>query len=129
MIGIDTNVLVRAYLEDDKYQALEAQEFLSKASSNNKLFISSYALLEFVWVLKVKNFSREQIHQAAITLVTSENIVIGQRMVVLNALEKYTKGKADFGDYMILAEGEINKSYQVKTFDKEFSKELQTSSV
>jgi predicted nucleic-acid-binding protein len=32
MIGVDTNVLVRAYLEDDKEQAKEAQEFLSKAT-------------------------------------------------------------------------------------------------
>jgi predicted nucleic-acid-binding protein len=35
MIGVDTNVLVRAYLEDDKEQAKEAQEFLKKATKEN----------------------------------------------------------------------------------------------
>ena len=57
MIGVDTKVLVRAYLEDDKDQAKEAQEFLKNATKEKSLFISSYAILEFVWVLKVKKIT------------------------------------------------------------------------
>ncbi|WP_342268223.1 type II toxin-antitoxin system VapC family toxin [Candidatus Tisiphia endosymbiont of Empis tessellata] len=124
MIGVDTNVLVRAYLQDDQEQAKEAQEFLLKFTQENSLFISSYAILEFAWVLKVKGFSRDEIYQAIITLTDSTGIVIGQREVVLEALEKYVTGKADFGDYMILVEGEKNKSHKIKTFDKKLQKEL-----
>lgn len=124
MIGVDTNVLVRAYLQDDQEQAKEAQEFLLKITQENSLFISSYAILEFAWVLKVKGFSRDEIYQAIITLTDSTGIVIGQREVVLEALEKYIIGKADFGDYMILVEGEKNKSHKIKTFDKKLQKEL-----
>lgn len=124
MIGVDTNVLVRAYLQDDQEQAKEAQEFLLKFTQENSLFISSYAILEFAWVLKVKGFSRDEIYQAIITLTDSTGIVIGQKEVVLEALEKYVTGKADFGDYMILVEGEKNKSHKIKTFDKKLQKEL-----
>lgn len=124
MIGVDTNVLVRIYLEDDKEQAKNAQEFLLESTKKGELFISSYALLEFVWVLKGKGRNRQQIYEAVITIIDSSGVVVGQRSVVLAALEKYIKGKADFGDYMILAEGEKNSCYNLKTFDKKFQKEL-----
>lgn len=124
MIGIDTTILVRAYLEDNQEQAIAAQEFLSKATDKRKLFISSYAILEFVWVLKTKKFARKSIYEAVMALINSEGVIIGQRIVIINAIAKYIKGKADFGDYMILAEGELNNSYSIKTFDQEFLKEL-----
>jgi predicted nucleic-acid-binding protein len=125
MIGIDTNILVRAYLEDDEIQTKEAKAFLLKVTQDNLLFISSYTILEFAWVLKTKNYNRKAIYEAVIALADSIGATIGQRDIVLNALEKYIRGKADFGDYMILAEGEKNKSYELKTFDKALQKELQ----
>ncbi len=124
MIGIDTNILARAYLDDDEAQAKEAKDFLLANSQKKSLFISSYAVLEFAWVLKTKNYSRKEIYQAIIMLTDSSGVTIGQLDVVLEALEKYIKGKANFGDYMILAEGEKNKSYKFKTFDKAIQKEL-----
>jgi predicted nucleic-acid-binding protein len=123
MIGVDTNILVRAYLEDDPDQAEEAKEILLKCTQGKSLFISSYAILEFAWVLKTKNYSRREVYEAIIALTDSAGVIIGQRDVVLEALEKYIKGKADFGDYMILAEGEKNKSYEFKTFDKVIQRE------
>lgn len=127
MISADTNILARAFLEDDSVQSKEAQEFLEKDAKAGELFISSYAILEFVWVLKVKKFSREDIYEAVITLCDSTGITIGSRQVVLLALEKYKTGKADFGDYMIMAEGEDNKTLKVKTFDVILREELKTS--
>ncbi len=118
MISVDTNILVRAFLGDDEIQSSKAQKFIEIASSKKKLFISSYALLEFVWVLKVKKFTREEIYDAIINLIDAEGITIGQREVVLDAAEKYIKGKADFGDYMIMSEGEKRGAHEIKTFDK-----------
>ncbi len=124
MIGIDTNILVRAYLEDDDKQTEEAKDFLLEMAQKKSLFISSYAILEFAWVLKTKNYSRKNIYEAIISLTDSLGTFIGQRDVVLEALEKYIKGKADFGDYMILAEGSKYNSSSLKTFDKAIQKEL-----
>jgi predicted nucleic-acid-binding protein len=123
MIGIDTNILVRAFLEDDAVQAQTAQAFLK----NNSIFISSYAILEFAWVLKVKKFTRKEIYDAIITLVDSPRLTIGQREVTITALEKYIKGKADFGDYMILSEGEQYSTRNFVTFDKVVLNEIKTA--
>lgn len=57
-------------------------------------------------MLKVKKFTSQEIYEAILTLTDSPGITIGQREVVLSAVEKVYKGKADFCDYMILSEGE-----------------------
>lgn len=117
MIGIDTNILVRVFLEDDADQAEVAKKLMKAESKRNQLFISSYALLEFAWVLKVKKFTRKEIYEAIITLADSPGVTIGQREVVLLAAEKFCKGRADFGDYMIFSEGEKYGFKNLRTFD------------
>jgi predicted nucleic-acid-binding protein len=129
MLGVDTNILVRAFLEDDLEQAKKAQAFLKESSEKSKLFISSYAILEFVWVLKTRKFSRSDVYEAVITLTDSPGIMIGQRGVVLAAAEKYLKGKADFGDYMIMSEGEKNNCLYLKTFDQALLNETHLASI
>ena len=123
MIGIDTNILARAFLDDDARHSQAAKRFISSTAKLNKLFISSYAILEFAWVLKVKKFTRREIYEAIITLTDSPGITIGQREVVLAAAEKFVKGHADFGDYMIVAEGEYQGARTLKTFDQALLKE------
>lgn len=118
MIGVDTNILARVFLEDDLTQAKKAEKFLKDTAALGHLFISSYALLEFVWVLKMKKVPRSEIYEALITLTDSPGITIAQKEVVLNAAEKYRKGQADFGDYMIMAEGENHGSHKFATFDR-----------
>lgn len=118
MIGADTNILVRAVLDDEPKESNIAKKFLKKAATEKKLFISSYAILEMVWVLKVKKISRKDIYESVMDLLDSPGIIVGQREVVASALEKFIKGKADFGDYLILAEGEIFNVPRLASFDK-----------
>lgn len=124
MQSVDTNVLVRAFLEDDLVQASQAQTCLKQASDRNSLFISSYALLEFVWVLKVKKFTRTEIYNAVITLADASGTTLGRRSLILAAAEKYVKGQADFGDYMIIAESESQSVHHFKTFDQAILNEI-----
>lgn len=124
MISIDANILIRIFLEDDLAQAAKAKKIIKEALREGNVFISSYAIQEFVWVLKVKKINRKDIYEAVITLIDSPGIVTGQRDVVLSAAEKYYKGKAEFSDYMILSEGEKYGSKILKTFDKIFSAEI-----
>lgn len=123
MIGIDTNILARVFLEDDEQQSKLAQSFLENTAKTEGVFISSYALLEFVWVLKVKGFTRREIQKALVTLCDANGVHIGEKEIVLSAIEKYAKGIADFGDYMILSSGENNKTHKLKTFDLALLKE------
>lgn len=118
MIGIDTNLLVRAFLADHSVESKQAQDFIKRTTRRGILFISAYAILEMVWVLKTKKFNRQEIADVVLTLIDSPGIVIGQRATLISALEFYVKGKADFADYFIMAEGMENGAHQLATFDK-----------
>lgn len=118
LIGVDTNVLVRIFLEDHHQQQTIAQDFLSKMASKNRLFISSYVILELVWVLDINNKNKDQIIESIETILDTQGVTISQRSIVLVALEKYRTGKADFGDYMIAAAGEEDHVHLLATFDK-----------
>jgi len=122
MIGCDTNVLIYAVLDDHPDESKLAKQFLKKISDEKKLFISSYAILEMVWVLKVKKRTRREIYESVLDLLDSAGIVIGQREVIVDALEMYIKGKADFEDYLILAEGASHNAPWIASFDKDFCK-------
>lgn len=126
MIGIDTNILTRTFLEDDEIQSKAAQNFL-KNNAKHKTFISSYAILEFVWILKVKKFSRLEIYEAVINLIDNSGFVIGNQEIIISAAEKYIKGKAGFADYMIIAEGEVNSVNSFISFDKEIVREVKNA--
>ena len=123
MIGVDTNVLVRAVLEDDPKEASVAKKLLLQLADNKKLFISSYAILEMVWVLKVKGLSRQIIYEAVLDLMDSNGVVIGNREIITVAIQRYLKGKADFGDYLIISEGEFYDTPKLASFDKTLCKE------
>jgi predicted nucleic-acid-binding protein len=123
MTGVDTNILVRAVLEDSPEESALAKAFIKKACIQKNLFISCFAILEMVWVLKSQNRSRSQIAEAIWDLLDSPGIHVGNRTIVSKAVGKYIKGKADFGDYMILSEGELEGANLLVSFDKVFCKE------
>ena len=123
LIGVDTNILARTFLEDDPQQQDISQDFLSKMASKNRLFISSYVILELVWVLDINNKNKHQIIDAIETILDIQGVTISQRSIILVALEKYRTGKADFGDYMIAAAGEEDHVHLLATFDKRLTKD------
>lgn len=123
MIGVDTNVLVRAVLEDDLVESKLAKRLLKKLSSEKKLLITPHAILEMVWVLKVKKKTRQDIAQAVLVLLEAEGVVISSRDIIAMAIEWYRDGKADFGDYLILADSKANGASGVASFDKIFCKD------
>jgi predicted nucleic-acid-binding protein len=121
MINIDTNIIVRVFLADDKEQYEEAKKIFNQ---NNKFYISSYVLLEFVWVLKSKKYTRQEIYSFLSEIIEINNLVIGQKDLIVKSLARYKKGNADFSDYMIYEDGFINDAKTLKTFDKKLLNEL-----
>ncbi len=63
MIALDTNVLVRMLIEDDRRQARIIEETIARAEKNSvPVLILSEVLVETVWVLEsVYQCSREEI--------------------------------------------------------------------
>ena len=59
-----------------------------------------------------------------LSLTDSYGIIISQQDIVLETITKYLNGKADFGDYMIVVDGERNKTHKLKTFDMVLQREI-----
>ena len=83
MINIDTNIIVRLFLADDENQYKKAKDIFNQ---NCNFFISSFVLLEFVWVLKTKKYSRKEVYNAVSTLVELNNITGGNSQLFIHRL-------------------------------------------
>jgi predicted nucleic-acid-binding protein len=103
MRAIDTNVLVRAIVNDDAIQSARAAAFLSE----NEIFIPVTVMLELEWVLRSRyDFKPQVIAQAIIKITALENVVVGERAAVLSAANRAARGW-DFADglHVALSEG------------------------
>jgi predicted nucleic-acid-binding protein len=103
MRAIDTNVLVRAIVNDDAAQSAKAIAFLT----DNSVYIPVTVILELEWVLRSRyDFKPELIAQAIVKITALSNVVVGERAAVLSAANRAAKGW-DFADglHLALSEG------------------------
>lgn len=111
MIAIDTNVLLRHLLDDEKAQARKAHALIR---SGEKVLITDVVLAETVWTLKGKkyNANREDIIAVINSLFAEPYVEFENPQVVWAALNDYRKAKpvkvsgknniADFPDALII---------------------------
>lgn len=98
---VDTNVLVRAVVQDDRKQAEAASRLLRRAES---IVVSLMSLCEFVWVLRrVYSFGRRDIAGALRALLDTRNAVV-HRAAAEAGLAVLEAG-GDFADGVIAWEG------------------------
>lgn len=123
MISIDTNVLLRCLIDDDTAQDQMARDFFKKACLTEGLFISSFVIIETIWVLRVKKVKRLIISEMIEALLHTPQIVFSNYETICLALRMYKSGRADFCDYMLLQDSLYHQIYELKTFDQAFAKE------
>ena len=103
MIGLDTNVLVRFLVQDDKRQGQEAADLIEGLTERDPGFICREVLVELAWVLeRAYGMSRREIVTAIEGLLASRELVIEEAGRVGSALSRYAVGGAGLSDYMIL---------------------------
>jgi predicted nucleic-acid-binding protein len=107
MRGVDTNVLVRYIVKDDRKQAEQATAFIRKAAESGKIcFINCVVLCELVWVLEsAYEYSKEEITHVLEMILMIKQFEIEIKDIVRQAVHDYKNGKADIADYLI---GRIN---------------------
>ena len=94
MRAVDTNVLVRAFVQDDPAQAGRAQALLG----GHQIFVPVTVILELEWVLRSRyGFTRPVIARALEKIASLENAVVGERAAVVAATENMARGW-DFAD-------------------------------
>jgi predicted nucleic-acid-binding protein len=100
-VTVDTNVLVRAVVEDDLAQARAAAALLRQAEV---VAVSSASLCEFVWVLRrVYGLGQESVCAAIEALIGAGNVAM-DRPAVEAGLSVLRAG-GDFADGVIAHEG------------------------
>lgn len=124
MIGLDTNVLARLFVEDDVQQARQAREFVAaRCTRQNPGFVDRVALCELVWVLSsVHDYRRAEIAPIIEKLLSSRDLFVEDEAAVRAALRIFTSRNIDFADALI---GEVNRvrgCEATATFDRKAAK-------
>jgi predicted nucleic-acid-binding protein len=110
----DTNVLVRAALQDDQRQSPLAKRILEEAE---QVIVSRHALCEFIWVLRYSyGLPTTEIATAMGKLLNSKNVLVDNAAV--DAGFKAMEAGADFADGVIAHEGAWMGGETFVSFDK-----------
>ena len=120
MIALDTNVLVRLIVQDAPGQVVIAERILRNALERREpCFLSDPVLCELEWVL-TSCYKAQRIDVLATLqeLLARELFHFEDRDTVLQTLDAYQAGKADFSDYLIGAKGHANGAKTTFTFDR-----------
>jgi len=125
MIALDTNVLVRFLVEDDKAQTRKAARLVERAMSVDEgLFISDVVICETVWVLVAAyRVPRGEIGETIGRLLMAAQLRFANVDRLSRAREAFLAGKGDFSDYLIREEARDAGCEQVATFDRVLLKE------
>ena len=116
MIALDTNLLARLLLRDDKKQHARVVQLLA----SKQVFTAPVSvMLELVWVLEVNGCSTEDTVRGLNLLLGLPNFKPQQADALRQALLGYAQG-LDFADALHLALS--HSSRELATFDKAFAR-------
>lgn len=120
MRAVDTNVLIRFFMDDDTNQAATARRFFEASKDQREsLLITPHVLCELVWVLNTSfRLAKSEVVEIAQGILMSDIFVIEKETMIQGALLSYRRGRADFSDYLT---GEIASAAGCRdtvTFDK-----------
>ena len=120
MLGLDTNILVRYLVKDDRHQAEKAIDYISKAAEKGEpCFINCIVLCELVWVLEsAYECSKLEIAGVLDKIITTKQFEVESKDVVRQAVQDYKYGKGDFADYIIGRLNHLNGCIETATFDQ-----------
>lgn len=106
-VTVDTNLLVRAVLNDDPGQSPRAVKILTEATL---VAVPITCLCEFVWVLlRGAHLTKEQVVTAITALIAVDNAVVNQPAV--RAGLAILEAGGDFADGVIAYEGNWQSNY------------------
>ncbi len=113
-IALDTNVLVRYLIWDDRVQAELAADFIE---NSQLVYASTVMLCETVWVLRrLYKLSVDEIGRMLQLFISAENVEVDS-VAVVAGLAQMARG-GDFADGVILHEARLAKVDEFVTFDR-----------
>jgi predicted nucleic-acid-binding protein len=121
LIALDTNVLIRFLVRDDKQQAMRARTLLESCrGAGDTCLVSIPVLCELEWVLEsVYRASRSDIVATVRMLQTTPPFVLEDAELLDRAIQMYSKGKGDLSDYILGEVGVARGAHTTYTFDRD----------
>ena len=120
MIGLETHVVIRYLVQDDKKQSAAATRFIEKSLSTDAPgYINHICLCEIVWVLqRCYGVAKPQVREIIEGLLTTKQFNVENVEVTWKALRAFDANSADFCDALI-AQVNIHRGCEYTvTFDK-----------
>jgi predicted nucleic-acid-binding protein len=125
MIGLDTNVLIRFIVVDDRDQFEKAKRFLSARTAADPAFISLMVVAELVWVLnRLYEYPFPAIISALATLLQAEELEFEQREFLGSLLASTQSSRLDIADHIISHIARQNGCSHTVTFDRVAAKTI-----
>lgn len=119
MIGLDTNVLLRYFGQDDAQQSPRADVIFDSLTADDPGWVGLAAILELVWVMtSSKGASRVVVADTLDQLLNMEAMAVEQASTVTIAVQRFRSGKADFADCLIAASAQTAGCSRTLTFDR-----------
>ena len=102
MIGLDTNILLRAVTQDDAVQTPIARALIGSLDESNPGYVNIVVLAEFIWNLRNRyKYEREAINEAIESMLQSAAFVVSDRDAVNAALSRCRDEGLQFADAII----------------------------
>jgi predicted nucleic-acid-binding protein len=120
MIGIDTNVLVRYFVDDDENQHKIARQLINQ----NRIYLTNIVLVESYWVMKrLYKLNQEQLISLFSYLLAMSNTEFENEAAFANTVIKFKAQNCDFADAFI---GILHqyRGIQTASFDRKASSKL-----
>ena len=119
MIGLDSNILVRYFAQDDPVQSPKATEIIERRlAEEGPGFISTVTMVETVWVLdRAYGLSRPEIANAIERMLEADVLFVENEQEVFAAMVALRKGRGSFADALIAGLGARAGCARTLTFD------------
>jgi predicted nucleic-acid-binding protein len=124
MIGIDTNILLRLWLDDDPVQSKRIDRLLADHGGDpGSLLVTDVVLVEAVWTLK-SAFEQDKRAQSIAVRSLLEELAFAfeDRAAVAAALSLFEAGSCGFADCLVVAKHVRQGCDFTATFDRRMRK-------
>jgi predicted nucleic-acid-binding protein len=119
MIGLDTNILVRYFMQDDEAQVQKVNRLMASLQVKNPGYVSLVVLIELHWVLKnIYKFDRESLVTITESILRAEEFKVESSDIAWAALKQFQASSADFTDCLIARIASMGGCELTYTFDK-----------
>jgi predicted nucleic-acid-binding protein len=119
MIGLDTNILLRATVQDDPRQTPAARKIIAGLTEHNPGHINLLVLAEYAWTLERRyEYAPDAIAAVIEAMLASNSFVVADHEIVSRALERMSEDNLRLSDALI---GELNRAAgcaDTLTFDR-----------